>query len=58
MKIRDVRHKLNLTQEQMGELMGMPQSSISRIETGGHMETRQQIATLKLILSLINGEKK
>lgn len=52
MRIKDVRKKLKLSQVEMGKLMGMPQSSISRIERGVHPETKQQKATLKLICQL------
>lgn len=50
MKIKEVRKILGLTQTQIGKLMGLPQSSVARIESGKHPETKQQKAALKLIL--------
>lgn len=41
-----------LTQEEIGDLMGMKQSAICRIETGTRQPTKQQAATVALIMKL------
>lgn len=48
--IKTTRATLMVTQEQMGRLMGMPQSSIARIEAGERSETTVHVAMLRMIL--------
>ena len=51
MNIKQTRKVLQLTQKQMGRLMGMSQPAIARIETGVRKETKQQLAMLDCLLS-------
>lgn len=57
-QFKAARLACGITQEAMGELMGMAQESIARIETGARQPTKQQAATVALILKLnkINRE--
>lgn len=49
-----IRHKFGLTQHTMGQLMGMQQYHISRIERGRHLLTKQQVVHL-LALDLLHS---
>ena len=42
LKIKKIRKKMNLTQKQLGQIMGMRQQSFSRLETGEREMTLQQ----------------
>lgn len=42
-KIRDARNEVGLTQEELAEMSGLPQSHISRIENGKHSPARATI---------------
>ena len=54
MKIKDVRQRMCMTQEQFAPLMGMSQPAITKIECGyqGRKETLIHITTLILIDTL------
>jgi DNA-binding transcriptional regulator YiaG len=47
-----MRLRFQLTQSQMAALMGMPQSSYARIESGRRKPTRKDSATLKALALL------
>ncbi len=42
-RIRDARQEADLTQDQLAELAGLPQSHISRLETGKHSPSRMTL---------------
>lgn len=51
MSIRDIRHRLGLTQIEMAAELGVRQSSISRIESGrAPVNKRTQLAAEALLL--------
>jgi HTH-type transcriptional regulator / antitoxin HipB len=49
---RDRREALGLTQEQVAERAGLPQSSVSRVETGRHLPSVSTLARLAVALGL------
>jgi transcriptional regulator with XRE-family HTH domain len=49
---RDRREALGLTQEQVAERTGLPQSSVSRVETGRHLPSVATLARLAVALDL------
>ena len=49
---RDRREALGLTQEQVAEHTGLPQSSVSRVETGRHLPSVSTLARLAVALGL------
>jgi transcriptional regulator with XRE-family HTH domain len=51
-QFKAARLACGLTQAQFADLMGMEQPSIARIETGARQPTKQQAATVALILKL------
>lgn len=52
MNLKKIRTEMGLTQERLGEIMGMLKHHISRIETGDRGLTKQQIAHLRSIQTL------
>lgn len=52
--IKTTRNALMVTQERMGELMAMPQSSIARIEAGDRTETAIHRQMLRMLLIIAN----
>ncbi len=50
--LRDIRRQLGLTQIELGERLGLDQSTISRFETGGlPVDKRTELAVQALIAS-------
>lgn len=47
--IKETRRKLGLTQKEMGQLLGMTQQAVDRIESGRRKETQVHIAALRAI---------
>jgi len=50
--IKEVRSILGITQEVMGNLMGVESRHISRVETGVRAETKKDVAHLKSLMAL------
>lgn len=50
-RIRQYRKEAGLTQEQLGERAGIPQSHVSKLETGGHSPSNK---TLQRIADALN----
>lgn len=50
--VLSVRKKIGLNQSEMANEMGMYQPGISRIESGGRKETKQQVVHLRALLAL------
>jgi len=48
--IKQVREKFKITQKRMGHLMGMPQPSIARLESGKRGETKEHLAHLAALM--------
>lgn len=44
------RLSLGLTQAELGNIMGMPQSAVARLESGDRQPTRQQTAFMAMLL--------
>jgi transcriptional regulator with XRE-family HTH domain len=53
-QFKAARLSCGLTQVEMAELMGVVQSAIARIESGGRQPTKQHAATVALIVKLYN----
>lgn len=51
-RIRDARAKVNLTQEELAGKTGLPQSHISRIETGMHSPSRGTLEKIAKALGM------
>ncbi|NCD13696.1 MAG: XRE family transcriptional regulator [Bacteroidia bacterium] len=49
-EFRAIRHQLGLTQAELAEIMGMPISSISRIERGERQPTKIMAAFARYVL--------
>lgn len=46
-EFKTIRHQLGITQSKLGEMMGMPQQAIARIESGERQPTKIQAAFIK-----------
>jgi len=55
-RIRDLRKQAMLTQEQLAERSGLPQSHISRLEKGEHSPSRATLEKIAKALNLPLGE--
>ena len=51
-EFKGLRKKMGLTQIQLADLMGMPQPSLARIESGARQPTRQHAAHIQAIALL------
>lgn len=54
-QFREARLALGLTQEKLGEIIGMPQNAVARIETGERSPTKQHAATMKVLSDLASA---
>jgi DNA-binding XRE family transcriptional regulator len=52
LRIRDAREKVGLTQTQLAERAGLPQSHISRLERGEHSPTAKTLEKIALALDI------
>ncbi len=55
-KIRSIRREKNINQEQLGKLAGLPQSHISRIESGQHSPSHKTLEKISAALEVSIGE--
>jgi len=55
-EFKGLRKQMGLTQVQLADLMGMPQPSLARIESGVRQPTRQHAAHIQAI-ALLGKEK-
>ena len=51
-EFKRLRNQMGLTQIQLADLMGMPQPSLARIESGARQPTRQHAAHIQAIALL------
>ena len=50
LRLREMRERAGMTQAQLGALVGMPQTGISRYEAGGQMPSLDRAADLAIAL--------